>query len=256
MVITFLLSFLPHQDAKRNTMALKKCKECGKDVSSDAKSCPYCGKKHPTGAWTLPAKIIFILFILFVIGSVAAKLKAPNIPKKTSVQREVQQTKQQTESKPMSDEYKKQLEQHERESAELIALSNNIKSDKSETNQNKQKSIEYMLATLNAGSHISEDHITVARFRSLLQQLSETYIENPQQIADMSVKAQEMLKNDGIDEKLINIMEGMNQLFSRKIENQKYTEYISAYVTLRHKGNTHAQATTALQEMLRNIKGQ
>ena len=29
------------------TMALKKCKECGEQVSSDAKSCPNCGKPAP-----------------------------------------------------------------------------------------------------------------------------------------------------------------------------------------------------------------
>lgn len=28
-------------------MAIVKCKECGKDVSEDAKTCPHCGIKHP-----------------------------------------------------------------------------------------------------------------------------------------------------------------------------------------------------------------
>src|SRR5437868_3445224 len=29
-------------------MALKKCRECGKEISSSAKVCPNCGKKNPT----------------------------------------------------------------------------------------------------------------------------------------------------------------------------------------------------------------
>lgn len=28
-------------------MALKTCRECGKDVSESAKSCPHCGVDHP-----------------------------------------------------------------------------------------------------------------------------------------------------------------------------------------------------------------
>jgi hypothetical protein len=29
-------------------MALKPCRECGKDVSDEAKTCPSCGLNHPT----------------------------------------------------------------------------------------------------------------------------------------------------------------------------------------------------------------
>ncbi len=114
-------------------------------------------------------------------------------------------------------------------------------------------SLEYKLATINAGGYVSKDNITVARFRSLLRQLELTFIENKQQIADMSVTAQNLLKKDGINESLLNIMEAMNQLFSRKIENQKYAEYASAYVTLRSKGQTHSQATRGLQAILRSM---
>lgn len=116
-----------------------------------------------------------------------------------------------------------------------------------------KESLEYQLATINAGGYISKDHITVARFRSLLGQLSLTYIESKQQIADMSVKAQQILKNNGIEENLLDIMEGLNQLFSRKIENQKYAEYVAAYVTLRSKGQSHTEAIRGLQAILHNM---
>lgn len=115
------------------------------------------------------------------------------------------------------------------------------------------ESLEYKLATINARGYVSRDHITVARFRSLLGQLSSAYVENKEQIADMSVTAQEMLRKDGIEESLLNIMEGLNQLFATRIENQKYAEYAAAYVTLRSKGQSHSQAIRGLQAILRSL---
>lgn len=113
--------------------------------------------------------------------------------------------------------------------------------------------LEYQLATLNAGGYVPKDHITVARFRSLLTQLSATYVENKQQIADMSFTAQQQMRKDGINESLLNIMEGMNQLFTVRIENQKYAEYAAAYVTLRNSGQSHAQALGGLKALLQRL---
>lgn len=121
------------------------------------------------------------------------------------------------------------------------------------TTAQASESIEYKLATINAGGYVSKDHITVARFRSLLDQLSATFVENKNQIADMSVTAQNLLRKEGIEESLLNIMEGMNKLFSRKIENQKYAEYAAAYVTLRSKGQSHTEAFRGLQAILRGL---
>ena len=121
------------------------------------------------------------------------------------------------------------------------------------TTAQASESLEYKLATINAGGYVSKDHITVARFRSLLNQLSATFLENKKQIADMSVTAQNLLRKEGVDESLLNIMEGMNQLFSRKIENQKYAEYAAAYVTLRGKGQSHMEALRGLQAILRSL---
>ena len=33
------------------TMALKKCRECGQQVSSSASTCPHCGARQPTFPW-------------------------------------------------------------------------------------------------------------------------------------------------------------------------------------------------------------
>lgn len=45
-------------------MALHACKECGQQISSDAKVCPHCGKKTSAGTGCL---VIFGLLILLVI---------------------------------------------------------------------------------------------------------------------------------------------------------------------------------------------
>lgn len=122
-----------------------------------------------------------------------------------------------------------------------------------ETSTNTSNPIEYELAVINAKGFVPKDHITVARFRSLLDQLTTTFVENRQQIADMTVKAQELLKKEGVQETLLNMMEGMNQLFLTPIANQRYAEYAAAYVTLRQKGDAHAVAIRGLQGILRGV---
>ena len=51
-------------------MAMKKCKECGEEISSSAKKCPKCGKdqrnfymKHP---------VLYTIIILILIGAFAS----------------------------------------------------------------------------------------------------------------------------------------------------------------------------------------
>ena len=47
-------------------MALRPCKECGQQVSSDAKVCPHCGKKIEAGHGCLLAILVLVgLFILY-----------------------------------------------------------------------------------------------------------------------------------------------------------------------------------------------
>ena len=57
-------------------MALIKCKDCGGDVSTDAKACPRCGAPPPPLIWTRQASqlVMFLLvmlaflFVLAVLG--------------------------------------------------------------------------------------------------------------------------------------------------------------------------------------------
>ncbi len=61
-------------------MAMKKCKECGADVSSSAKRCPSCGKKlKHTGRI-----ILGILVVIIGIGMFGSGLSGNNNTKPTS----------------------------------------------------------------------------------------------------------------------------------------------------------------------------
>ncbi len=126
--------------------------------------------------------------------------------------------------------------------------SDNRSSDTSTASANV--SIETKLASIDAGYQVAKEHITVARFRSLLSQLSKTFVENKLEIGDMTVKAQNLLREEGINESLLNIMEGMNQLFSTPLQNQEFAEYISAYFVFRTKGQSHSDAILDLKAIL------
>lgn len=121
------------------------------------------------------------------------------------------------------------------------------------TSVNADGSLEYKLAVVDAGGFVSKDDITIARFRSLLRQLSEKYVESPQQIADMSVKAKELLREEGVSEKMLTMMEGLNQVFSTQVPNQRYSEYVSLYIGLRRQGQSHDASINGLRSILQGL---
>src|SRR5438067_556704 len=67
-------------------MALKPCKECGKEISTSAKLCPNCGRKYPTGGLTIPAKIFVGIIVLVVIGKLFGGSGASNASTSAVVQ--------------------------------------------------------------------------------------------------------------------------------------------------------------------------
>src|SRR5438270_4002800 len=101
--------------------------------------------------------------------------------------------------------------------------------------------VEYKLAIIEAGGYVPKEHITVARFRSLLKQLQIGYKEDSERIANITVWAQNSLKKEGIKESLLNIMEGMNQILVRE-RRKEYAQFVAAYVVLRTKGMKHDEA--------------
>ena len=63
-------------------MALKKCKECKKQVSTKAKICPNCGAPIRKSGLTKPAGC-FIIIILIIIIFTAISKRETNIITKT-----------------------------------------------------------------------------------------------------------------------------------------------------------------------------
>lgn len=51
-------------------MALKACKECGKEISSGAKKCPNCGKDQRS--WFAKHKVITAILVLVVLGVIGS----------------------------------------------------------------------------------------------------------------------------------------------------------------------------------------
>ncbi len=107
--------------------------------------------------------------------------------------------------------------------------------------------LEYKLACINANEMVSKDHITVTRFRSLLNQLSKSFSEDKESIADMSAKTRELLSNEGINESLLNIMEGINRIVSINGAKRKYAHYAAAYLMLRKMGYGHNETLNSVR---------
>lgn len=66
-------------------MALKKCKECGNEISSDAKVCPHCGKKQPpTKRAKLGCLILLMVILIPLLVVIFQSQKAPKKPTRTT----------------------------------------------------------------------------------------------------------------------------------------------------------------------------
>lgn len=77
------------------------------------------------------------------------------------------------------------------------------------------KPLEYKLAVINANGIVAEDDITVTRFRYLLDTLEIKSGYSRQQIGDMTVSAQELIRSEyGKDITVLDLMEKANSAMS------------------------------------------
>jgi len=118
--------------------------------------------------------------------------------------------------------------------------------------KSESESMEYMLACIDAGYYLPKDDDSIEKFKILLQQLDAKFIEDEKQIGDISVSTKFQLRDAGIQESLLNIMEGMSQLFSGTPEDMKYAEYTSLYLGMRKKGYSHDNAVKGLKMLLQS----
>lgn len=61
-------------------MALMKCKECGKEHSDTAQTCPHCGFKRPKQVSKLVTVFVVLMAVVWVWQSVTAPDRTPSTP--------------------------------------------------------------------------------------------------------------------------------------------------------------------------------
>ena len=95
----------------------------------------------------------------------------------------------------------------------------------------------------------------VARFKSLLNQLSHEYPETPKEIADSTVRAQSVSEEEGVGESLLSIMESVNRIAVGLGPdfNATYRDIAIAYITLRIKGYSAQEAAENLRDLYMTI---
>lgn len=67
-------------------MALIKCRECGKDISTEAKTCPHCGAKPPYRPSLAFILIAGLLVVFGIKASIESSRPPPPAPTKTAEQ--------------------------------------------------------------------------------------------------------------------------------------------------------------------------
>ena len=60
---------------------IQQCKTCKKDVSTNAKTCPYCGESAPTGKKTSLFTWVVLIFIIFIIFKCSSSPELSKTPK-------------------------------------------------------------------------------------------------------------------------------------------------------------------------------
>ena len=107
-------------------------------------------------------------------------------------------------------------------------------------NDTAYKSNAEMLATLDGSGN-------VPRYESLLQQLSAAFRVDEKTIADQTAGTIQTLKESGINESFMNIMEGINSI-SAPIKGS-YLDTMTAYAALRIRGNNHRDTIAGIEAM-------
>lgn len=87
-------------------MALKNCRECGTEVSDQAKTCPRCGIKNPVKRTSLVTKILLgivaVPFIVILVGKLAGPDKSGTNATTPTATTQNAASAQPTEQKPVS----------------------------------------------------------------------------------------------------------------------------------------------------------
>lgn len=116
--------------------------------------------------------------------------------------------------------------------------------------QTAEHTLGHNLATIETQEVYLESDMKVKRYNSLITQLSNKYVEDREQIANITYKGHKILRDNGIDENMGVIMEGMNLIFHTDQDSLRYSEFAASYVVLRRKGMTHKESIESLRAFL------
>jgi hypothetical protein len=79
----------------------------------------------------------------------------------------------------------------------------------SESAPAQEPSIAYKLAVIHSSGYVSEDDPLVAAFATALDRLEAKCPEDRQMLADMGVRTQQLLTNDGVNESLLEVFQNL-----------------------------------------------
>lgn len=241
-------------------MSLKKCKECGNPISTKAKNCPNCGNpvQKKTSCMSIGCLVIVSIIIISVIVSSLAKTvensvswgqtkyahSAVNIRSdrsKTSIIVNTLASNEAIKVDFLKDNWYAVFHLKEKERKEENALGyvfapilfdTKLKKEIANANVNNSNDFAYQLATINKGGYVSKSDVSITRFNYLLKTLDEKTFESKQEIGDITVTCQKILKEKyGIEMKLLRIMEDLNKSIPSGSK-VKYAEIATVYIQL------------------------
>jgi len=112
------------------------------------------------------------------------------------------------------------------------------------------QSLGYKMATIDTKEYYSETDPLVKRYNNMFDQLDVKFIESEDRIADMTVVAKNELEKIGLNEPMINIMEGICRLVDVNTKTRKYADNVSCYIIFRSQGFNHSAALKEMQDLL------
>lgn len=116
-------------------------------------------------------------------------------------------------------------------------------------------SIENQFASMNANKLLRANDPAVTKAKILLDRASEQYGQPQKEIADLTWRYYQVLRDDGIEESPMELLQSMILLANDKsVPLQGYYKIVlSTYLNLRKKGNAREEAVIGLRAFFRGI---